>query len=210
MNNLLFPDLLNNQVFENDEKNLEEIKYNNSLKKQFECYSIDFLEIQGVNTKDEVKKFNKSMGIIIPNYLLEHLVNFKIMSPYCFNLSSQFGNIILPVVGYSENKRSIFVPPEIIDKLMICHGDKIDVDSVSLPKAKSLVIHATNEFAKLENPKLVFEKNIRDRIIFEKNQEIKITFAKKDYILKIKEITPCDVCCIRDTSIDLKFEFSDK
>ena len=90
---------------------------------------------------------------------------------------------------------------------MICHGDKVDVDSVSLPKAKSVVIETTDQFAKLENPKLILEKNIRDKFILEKNQEIKITFAKKDYVLKIKEMTPCDVCCIRDTSIDLKFEF---
>lgn len=185
------------------------VEVNNTFIKQFRCFSFDYLIMEGEKKEKDIKNIECLNQIVMPKDCLEHIVNFKIPSPFYFQIESRKGKkTYASVHSYSHHDKIVFLPKKIMEELGISDDERVVLTSVNIPKAKSLTFKTIKEFGELENPKLVIDKNLRDYTVFYENQKIDIIFAKKRYQIIIKNLKPNDVVSCIDTDVDIQFEFT--
>ena len=174
----------------NESENIDKITENKQFQKEYICFPMTYLEVAGKKSHREVNHLERMDKIIMPSSALKHLINFNISSPYTFRLTSSSTGLscYCGVQDYDNEDRSIYVPSKLMDTLFIAEGQKVCLDSVSLPIGESVVLKVQSEFLKLQAPDIILQKELRNIATLSLGQVLEIEFVRKKYKIEVVKI----------------------
>lgn len=156
------------------------------------------------NIKLKPNNFNK---IVVPAKIL-HELDFS-DNPIYFKFKNKFGEYeYVSILSFIENTDKCFLPPHLFDKIKKnkFNFGLINLEKVNLKKGNRCKLLTNISFSKLEDPKLVLKKNIRDRCLLKKGMKFKIIFAKTEYIFEVLKTKPDE--CISTINTDLEIDIN--
>ena len=175
---------------------------NKQFDREYLCYS--FSTMNTIKPESVFQQKADSNQIILPVDAMKRLVDAEIPSPYQFRIYTAARELYVGVIQFTANDKLIYVPDWMIDFLGIEDGGRINIVSVTVPKATRVRFEVSDEFLKTSNPKVVVEVKLRPHMNLRLDQVIRFDYAKRKFKMRVVELEPAAVCSIVDADVELE------
>ena len=186
----------------------DSVKLNKQFDREFMAYS--FTAINNVKPHDCFSDTDLLSGnrIILPSSVIGQLDTFNIAHPSSFKLSNKHISMFAGVHQFTAHERLVYLPDWMMTMLDLNDGDRLVVQSVTVPKATKVIFDYDERLLSTTDPRTVIEMKIKKYPILHENQMICFTHARRSYAIRVAKLEPAYVGTTIDTDISL--EFTDK
>lgn len=181
------------------------VTLNKCYERELLCYSFTFMHEMFQHSKLNNKYHLNDDKIILPEVVIDTLMKFEVEGPYMFQLQNRNTkkSIYVGVIDFTANNCTTYVPNRMMKELDIKEGERININSVTLPKCTQVTIGMSKEFSENHDPKGVLEYNLRGKACLYLNQKIQIEYTGDTYILEVLNLEPADQVSILNSDISL-------
>lgn len=175
---------------------------NGGFKEYYSGFSVAMLPGQ---EREDVEKGGK---IIMPPTALETLTRLNITYPMLFKLRNPKTKRITHcgVLEFVADEEKIYLPHWMMMNLTLEEGDRVEVESTSLPVATfSRFQPQSPDFLDIYNPKAVLENTLRGFACLTAGDIINIKYNQKNYELSVLETQPGSAVSIIECDMNVDF-----
>ena len=197
---------INNRI--NEEHNVKKatinevgIVYNYGFNLKFNAYPSSFMETENKERLEGDK-------IIMPASCLDILARLNISYPMLFELTNIANGrkTHSGVLEFVAPEGNVFLPYWMMLNLYLEPGDVIQIRSVNMKKGTHVTFRPqTDNFLKLQNPKVILEKKLRYFSALTKGDTILIEHANKYYNIDVIDVKPGSAISIIETDLNTEF-----
>lgn len=197
---------INNRI--NEEHNVKnatinevDIVYNSKFNFKFNVYPSSFMETENKERLEGDK-------IIMPASCLDILARLNISYPMLFELTNIANGrkTHSGVLEFVAPEGNVFLPYWMMINLYLEPGDVIQIRSVNMKKGTHVTFRPqTDNFLKLQNPKVILEKKLRYFSALTKGDTIVIKHANKQYNIDVIDVKPGNAISIIETDLNTEF-----
>lgn len=147
--------------------------------------------------------------ILLPPSALELLARLHIEYPMLFKVTNEGveRSSHCGVLEFSAPEGSCYMPYWMMQNLFVKEGGIINIQNVSLPKAKFVKLRPqSQDFLDISNPRAVLEGSLRKFSCMTIGDTICLKYNNKNYMLDVREVKPAPAACIIETDCEVDFE----